>query len=213
MDCHALLQGVFLTQWSNQDLTHFRQILYHPCHQGIKWLLNQSFAELLRHLLNMFWKHEIQAKSVHINSHVRLHSCWPGAEAKSTSGRGPGPAPAEDTPPIPSSALKTVDSTTYIAQCPKSRLLPLLPPKQRVGIQVRLRIPLGYSTWMWWASQVAQAIKHPPAMQTWLQSLGWEDSPGEGSGNPLQYSCLGNLLDREAWWATAHAVTKELDTT
>ena len=27
-------------------------------------------------------------------------------------------------------------------------------------------------------------------------------SPGEGNGNPLQYSCLGNPMDREAWWAT-----------
>ena len=90
--------GVFLTKWSNQGLTHFRQILYHPSPQGVKWHPNQSFAELLRHLLNMFWKHEIQAKSIHINSHVHLHSCWPGAEAKSTSGRGPGPVPVEDTP-------------------------------------------------------------------------------------------------------------------
>ena len=33
-------------------------------------------------------------------------------------------------------------------------------------------------------------------------------SPGEGNGNPLQYSCLGNLMDRGAWMATAHRVTK-----
>ena len=33
-------------------------------------------------------------------------------------------------------------------------------------------------------------------------------SPGEGHGNPLQYSCLGNPLDRGAWWATVHRVTK-----
>ena len=32
--------------------------------------------------------------------------------------------------------------------------------------------------------------------------------PGEGNGNPLQYSCLENLMDREAWWATFHGVTK-----
>ena len=38
-------------------------------------------------------------------------------------------------------------------------------------------------------------------------------SPGEGQGNPLQYSCLGNLLDRGAWWATVRGVGKELDTT
>ena len=33
-------------------------------------------------------------------------------------------------------------------------------------------------------------------------------SPGGGNGNSLQYSCLGNLMDRWAWWATVHAVTK-----
>ena len=36
-------------------------------------------------------------------------------------------------------------------------------------------------------------------------------SPGEGNGNPLQYSCLGNTVDRGAWWATVHGVTKESD--
>ena len=38
-------------------------------------------------------------------------------------------------------------------------------------------------------------------------------SPGEGNGNRLQYSCVGNPLNRGAWWATAHGVAKELDTT
>ena len=33
-------------------------------------------------------------------------------------------------------------------------------------------------------------------------------SPGEGNSHPLQYSCLGNPMDREAWWATVHGVTK-----
>ena len=33
-------------------------------------------------------------------------------------------------------------------------------------------------------------------------------SPGEGNGNPLEYSCLGNLPDRGAWWATVHGVAK-----
>ena len=33
-------------------------------------------------------------------------------------------------------------------------------------------------------------------------------SSGEGSGNPLQYSCLENSMDGEAWWATVHGVTK-----
>ena len=33
-------------------------------------------------------------------------------------------------------------------------------------------------------------------------------SPGEGNGNPLQYSCLKNPTDRGAWWATVHGVAK-----
>ena len=35
----------------------------------------------------------------------------------------------------------------------------------------------------------------------------------EGNGNPHQYSCLENHMDRGAWWATVHGVGKELDTT
>ena len=38
-------------------------------------------------------------------------------------------------------------------------------------------------------------------------------SPGEGNGNPRQYSCLENPMDRGTWWATAHGVAEELDTT
>ena len=38
-------------------------------------------------------------------------------------------------------------------------------------------------------------------------------SAGEGNGNPLQYSCLRNPMDRGAWWAIVHRVTNELDTT
>ena len=37
---------------------------------------------------------------------------------------------------------------------------------------------------------------------------GLEISPGERNGNPLQYSCLGNPMDRGAWWAIIHGVEK-----
>ena len=37
---------------------------------------------------------------------------------------------------------------------------------------------------------------------------GWERSPGEGNGSPFQYSCLENPMDRGAWWATVHAITR-----
>ena len=50
-------------------------------------------------------------------------------------------------------------------------------------------------------------VKKPSANagDTQVLSLGWEDP----LGNPLQYSCLGNPMDRGAWWATVHGVTKE----
>ena len=52
-------------------------------------------------------------------------------------------------------------------------------------------------------------VNNPPAMQeTQVQSLGQEDSPEEGNGNPLQYSCLGNVMDRGAWWATVYGAPK-----
>ena len=38
-------------------------------------------------------------------------------------------------------------------------------------------------------------------------------SPGEGNGNPLQYSCLGNSMDRGTQWATVHEVAKDSDRT
>ena len=37
-------------------------------------------------------------------------------------------------------------------------------------------------------------------------------SPGEGIGNPLQYSCLESLMDRGAWWATVHGIAKSQTT-
>ena len=56
---------------------------------------------------------------------------------------------------------------------------------------------------------MAQTVKNQPAMwETRVRSLGWEDSPGEGNGNPLQYSCLESPLDRGAWWATVYGVSK-----
>ena len=57
-------------------------------------------------------------------------------------------------------------------------------------------------------------VKNPPANAGDMGSItGSGRSPGEGNGNPLKYSCLGNPMDREAWGATVHEVTKESDST
>ena len=52
---------------------------------------------------------------------------------------------------------------------------------------------IGYLTPVFLDFPLAQLVKNLPAMwETWVQSLGWEDSPGEGKGYPLQYSGLEN---------------------
>ena len=55
-------------------------------------------------------------------------------------------------------------------------------------------------------------VKNPPASAGDAGDLGSIPgsgrSPGEGNGNPLQYSCLGNPMDRGAWGATVHGVAK-----
>ena len=64
---------------------------------------------------------------------------------------------------------------------------------------------------------MTQAVKNLPVMwETWVHPwVIWEDTlgrlgryPGEGNGYQLQYSCLENSMDREAWCATIHGVTK-----
>ena len=42
-----------------------------------------------------------------------------------------------------------------------------------------------------------------------MSILGSGRFPGGGNGNPLQYSCLANPMDRETWWATVYGVAKE----
>ena len=58
------------------------------------------------------------------------------------------------------------------------------------------------------------AVKNPPANARNMGVIpGSGRSPGEENGNPLQYPCLGNAMDRGAWRATVHRVTKESDGT
>ena len=63
-----------------------------------------------------------------------------------------------------------------------------------------------------WAFPGGSAVKNLPAKAGDADSIpGMGRSPGEEKGNPLQYFCLGNPMDRGAWQATIHGVTKELD--
>ena len=62
------------------------------------------------------------------------------------------------------------------------------------------------------ASQVALVVKNLPVNAGGTGDVdsipGLERSLGVGNGNPLQYSCLGNPMDRGAWWTTVHGVAK-----
>ena len=67
-------------------------------------------------------------------------------------------------------------------------------------------------------SSGGSTVKNPPAMQVGkilhIHPIpGSEGSLGEGNGNPLQYSCLGNAMDIGAWWATVDGVARESYTT
>ena len=57
---------------------------------------------------------------------------------------------------------------------------------------------------LWGTSLVAQLVKNLPVSGP-IPRL--RRFPGEGYGNPLQYSCLKNSMDRGAWWAIVHGVT------
>ena len=61
----------------------------------------------------------------------------------------------------------------------------------------------------YWVSLLAQMVKNLPAKARDLGSVpGLGRSPRGGNGNPPQYSCLENPMDRGAWRATVHGVTK-----
>ena len=62
------------------------------------------------------------------------------------------------------------------------------------------------------SSQVAQIVKNLTANAGATEDAdlipGLGRSPGGGNGNPLQYPCLGNSMDREAWWTIVYGVAK-----
>ena len=65
--------------------------------------------------------------------------------------------------------------------------------------------PLQYS----WASLVAQLVKNLPTMlETWVRSMGWEDPLEEGMATHSSILAWRIPMDRGAWWATVHGVTK-----
>ena len=80
-----------------------------------------------------------------------------------------------------------------------------------IYIFVGIKIIVACSTFIR-ASQVALVVKNLPAKAEEVRDAvsipGSGRSTRKGHGNPLWYSCLENPMDRGAWWATAHRVTK-----
>ena len=84
-----------------------------------------------------------------------------------------------------------------------------------LGVQCNDFIPVYLYRYLYlsiWASQVVLVVKNPPASAGDVRGA---DSipesgrfPGEGHGNPLQYSCLQNPKDKASWQAAVHKVTK-----
>ena len=63
---------------------------------------------------------------------------------------------------------------------------------------------------MFFKKSKGSVVKNPPANAGDVGLIpGWEDFPGGGNGNLLQYSCLGNPMDRGAWQAPAHGGHKK----
>ena len=71
---------------------------------------------------------------------------------------------------------------------------------------------LGCSLVPLWTSEVALMVRNLPANAGDTGDAGsipgLQRSPGGGNGNPLQYSCLENPVDRGAWWVTVHGVAR-----
>ena len=64
----------------------------------------------------------------------------------------------------------------------------------------------------YWDFLGGSVVKNLPVSAGDTRDMGWIPgsgrSPGVGNGNPLQYSCLGNPMDRGYWWATVPGVSK-----
>ena len=115
-------------------------------------------------------------------------------------------------------------SMYFVPHCTEGFLyVSLLNPYNNSERQVLIFTRKGSFNWKWQntqlkrASQVAQWAKSPPAHAGDTGDVGSIPgsgrSPGAGNGNPLQYSCLENPMDRGAWQATVHGFKEESDRT
>ena len=98
-----------------------------------------------------------------------------------------------------------------MTKCLLYTLVALIPQGLQDGCSMSATLSISYAGWsrgVW----VALVVKNPLANAWDIRDLGLIPglgrSPGRGNGNPLQYSCLENSMDRGAWWPTVLRVTK-----
>ena len=199
VSCHTLLQEIFPTQGLNLGLPHCRQILYRLGHQGnptecyTSWLLlcyyirdhiKDKYFSLMPQFcwfLNVFWVLCMCAKSLQLC----LTLC----------------NPVDCSPPGSSvhGILQAKMGVGYHALLQGIFLT-------RDGTCVLCLVHWLYRSYQSTPSSVS-VVKNLPVNAGDLGMIpGLGRSPG--NGNPLQYSCLGNPMDRGAWPATVHGVTK-----
>ena len=116
-----------------------------------------------------------------------------------------------------SSLLSILHTVTYISPCHSLNLshpllLPLCPEVHALYLHLYSCPTNRLICSIFWTSQVALVVKNLPANAGDVRDegsiLGSWRSPRGWNGNPLQYSCLENPMDRGAWLATVHRVTK-----
>ena len=217
----SLLQGIFPTQGLNLSLLHCRWILHQLSHQGspriLEWVAypsssgssrprNQTGVSCIAGRVFTYWALRYWWQFCHSNCRQ-----WCGCiftlsfpiflisiTCQGNFGLGKG-------------------TLNWEVQLLEHLLLILHPSNKGPGWpreqwEQNSESTLIITVSMYWASLVAQQwrthLQCRSCRRQRVRSLGWEDSPGEGNGNPLQYSCLGNPMDRGDWWATVYRVAK-----
>ena len=108
--------------------------------------------------------------------------------------------------------LRYADDTTLMAESEeglKSLLMRVKEESEKVGLKLNIQKTKIMASGPFTSWQIGSDGKASAYNMGHLGSIpGSGRSPGEGNGNPLQYSCLENSMDGGAWWATVHGVAK-----
>ena len=194
---HALLQEIFSDQELNLHLLwllHWKKIPYHWATSEVHANLKTPSIPMLQHLQTLYVEDEVNIKwkkPGSLSHSLEESHTWAPSDLHQTGTQ----AGNKHT------CIKPLRIEGYLLQQPA---LPNLIPNN-MSFQRWSRKKIDY---MYRASLVAYLVEGLPAVRDPSSIPGSGRSPGEGNGNPLQYPCLENPMDRGACWATAHGVAK-----